>query len=605
MDCADDNLLTVNILKSSQLFFKNHQYITSNNISEYLEFTKLKQVFATDEEQANLWEIFSTLSFNKQEINYESCKTGIESLFGPVNKDEEPYTSKEISKIIDRISKLPSKEYKESKEGKEGKEGNVGIIGKDLKVSSIINDLHFSELDNSQWRGTQTNINESNYFGNDNKEDCPNIRSRQSTIIQQLSFENLLQIKKIFCLLEIQNQKEVYISDLQNLLNKYKFIKLTLEDLIYFISMVSNTGLENYEGKITIDFELYTKAVAKIENKCMELGEKTISEKAIKESIDIKENSGEIIDEIINIESNGNGYFLYYETINKRLKSIILEDIFGMLATKLKSSEKTDFYNSLSERLISLNDRVNEQDLYIKTILQDNLKKQQLLKYVKESIINNENQMRSLEEYYQQQQKSNIKNSITNDQFADYNSIYEENNLLSNKVYELETENNNLKSELSLKDTRVFNLQADLEIIKQNITTEKIDKVEYEKIKLSELPIQKKYDELLKNFADYSDKVKVETKLGESELNKSELKSNRLQTNNSSIDTTEKTHKTSESMNEIHLKVENEKLINYTVKLEKELTEREKLIKKKEKKISLLEEEMKKSKLIVLNFNVY
>jgi len=153
MDCADDNLLTVNILKSSQLFFKNHQYITSNNISEYLEFTKLKQVFATDEEQANLWEIFSTLSFNKQEINYESCKTGIESLFGPVNKDEEPYTSKEISKIIDRISKLPSKEYKESKEGKEGKEGT----NKELKTKG--NRRHISLNDNNN---DNTNDNNNN-----------------------------------------------------------------------------------------------------------------------------------------------------------------------------------------------------------------------------------------------------------------------------------------------------------------------------------------------------------------------------------------------------------------------------------------------------------
>ena len=57
--------------------------------------------------------------------------------------------------------------------------------------------------------------------------------------MKSLKIEQLYELKKLFKLLDLRGKDYIYISDVQEVVKKYKFIKLNQNELLFFLSQFS------------------------------------------------------------------------------------------------------------------------------------------------------------------------------------------------------------------------------------------------------------------------------------------------------------------------------------------------------------------------------
>jgi len=255
-----DDDITNNILDKTTKFFKVYKTVKKSNLNDFLESTNLISIFGSSEEEEILWDLLQKSSDNKENINLETCKKVLRSLLDP-NSNEENKEG-DINSLIDRISLLKER---------------LSAIGH--------------------------NVVRNNTCKDNNKENHIHLVS----IIQEQSLEKLQEYRKVFSLLDLSRKKEIYISEIQDFIARYKFINLTQNEIIHFISLVSTSGKDEYaidnddSEKFTINFELYSKAIAKLEQQILTMDEAETFEKN-NDSYEINVNPQEMLDEIMNAE---------------------------------------------------------------------------------------------------------------------------------------------------------------------------------------------------------------------------------------------------------------------------------------------------------------
>ena len=82
-DIADsiDDTIEVAIMSKVKLFFDLNKKLRKSQLNIFLESINLSDVFGEDEEKEIIWNIFSRLSSNSNEIDYEVCQIGMRELF--------------------------------------------------------------------------------------------------------------------------------------------------------------------------------------------------------------------------------------------------------------------------------------------------------------------------------------------------------------------------------------------------------------------------------------------------------------------------------------------------------------------------------------------
>ena len=287
---------------------------------------------------------------------------------------------------------------------------------------------------------------EQNNDNENNKNDLLNNRisldNKQnfSNFFDNIEIEKIRELRKLFSLLNLQMRENVSITKIKEILNKYKFIKITEDELFQFLELIFNTDknkLNNENQNLTINFELYSKIMSLMEQKILENNNNCFREsKSI--NYEVNEDPIEMTENLINIEK---GIYEYLKGIYD-IKNVFLDMKEQIISNydKILLHSKDENEENLKENILTCDDVFNQKikdfDNFINEIQINSHKKEDKLVYLKHSIFELKNEYQNLQNDYMNIQQNNLneKNDLIemNEQI---NKLIQENKII-NEQYE-------------------------------------------------------------------------------------------------------------------------------------------------------------------------
>jgi len=664
-------------------FFNLHKTLTYEKFNEFMDYIDLSQIFSTDDLEV-IWKTFTIISDGRETIELEEAVKGVNELLSYFYSDntDDLKTEEESNVALNQIEYSPVKENKNTSDEKYVLRTNYEIIIEN--AAEKINDNKANLLNNKSQLMNNTNNdnnNTKNFSSNKNlnlnfdkleinnqanlinrsRQNSVNLSSAQinnllntqsannsaikpinprhrrniTKIFKEIDIETLKQLRRVFSLLDIRNKEVLYIRELSDIL-KYKFINLSFQQLFDFLINLSyddtdSNKLKSFEsihkqGKININFELYSRAISAIEQKILNENFEEFQE-TLNESYEVKETFGEVYENINQLDSESKDYISVLADIFISLRQKYeteSSEIYGSIASltvlcknnnnnnsKINDNEikKTfkSFYdglentkNQIADFFRNFKDKYNDIEVFLKDLNKNNLQccnKISLLKLISEkyerTIKSLEDDYRNLFEKYNTTQPLEVNDDIG--QLMDENAYLKDE--LENKFHAIES----LTAEIRERDESIFNGKIELgKIHKANKEIEK----ESNNYKRSYEEVQKDYERLRNEIYEKILKEEEEASTGKSSLsskktnnsnNKSSLNDFENQKSNfvrNSVFLKEQFLKQeSENANKI-FEMSYEKLVLYCLDVEKANGKFNSLLAEKEVKIKSLEQEI-------------
>ena len=584
---------TADLIEKTNLFFKSFKELTKENLDNYLDFLGLLDIWESEEEKIFLWNTFykynvsgkvvdsSVLKGMREILSKEELKNSVSSF----NENDNDYSRDDnINLIRMSFDKIRSASFIKSSLNK-----NLG--NRDNSKNNLKLDKHMEDL---------------------------------NKFIENCDLKKLKAIKNIMILLNYDNIFKhnflVKESQIKNILDNYTLMAISIEEMIKYLSFISEKTLKSSCNgeEFNINHNAYNLSLKLIENKITKLqNESNINEDLEKDDlssdsiINIK-----ISDSSNQLEKKMNNFIENISSINDEMKINInilkdlenskkkcyhnlINNFKNFLSTKNLENNNgniiklSDNYDTNQEELklniennISyMNKKYEEIDIYIQEI-ENNIKlSEKNFKYLNillDRLIANkinleEEKNRLLMNKIETEKNINVEISKSDEQI---NKLFDEKNILNNKIYELLEEIKNIKLQNKHNKEKINELEKDNEI-KIKETNEKSEEIN--KLKLANNNYKNKYDSLLDEMVQINNKKEMQLKNYENQLI-----SNALNNISKNIELNDK------QKNFVNYNIE--QLLEQFIKLEEKyikknenFEENEKIIKEKNKKINQLE----------------
>jgi hypothetical protein len=631
------------IMTKVKNFFDLYKKLNYDYLYDFLDSISLAEVFGSDEEKQIIWNIFTKNSNEIKEIDYETCKVGMFELFEfyGITSSEENETKNDQSNYLSssgmkEIYDSPTKSFIQNLRdslGNKDKKLDELLTRISLRKSAEKHDkiphyntpfLDKDEIDNTN---ITDNVDESKNFAknfqNNFSVNKPTHRRQITKTFTEIDIDKLQQLRKVFSLLDLRNKEHVYVSELQEVIRKYKFIKLTQDELINFLSLISDDLIQRKEDsniapvnnnlkknsisgllKLSINFELYSRAISVIEQQLLQKNSDTFTEK--NDSYEITENYSEMIEELHSKELESVDYVMVLADTLKSIeylnKNSIIENYEKILNKNFQANEtKQNVLENIKEGVKYMSSKFKDMEIFLKEMNSMSTKKQNKLAYLKLIISKIENNLKNAEEDYRTLfQKFNSQQPVEIDEETEL--LIEENKYLKDQKILKDEEIGKLEKISDEKDEQIYDLMAKLE---KSANVEKDLKANFNLLKSEYDSLKKNYDNLIN---DIYEKIKKEEEKNEKEQQMSNDKNSNLKNSGKkdSINLNTNTKSMSErdtiiklrdkiKFNEENKKIFDmnyEQLILYTLNIEnlnKQLEEKNSL---KEKRIKDLEAEV-------------
>ena len=613
------------IMSKVKQFFDLNKKLKHSQLNIFLHSINLSDVFGEDEEKEIIWNIFSRLSSNKEEIDYEICRTGMKELFlfyGITGDDteniKENYNQHESLDQINTHCTTEDKIFITTPLKTTLTNSHDPINNKDRKFDELLYRISIkntpdkfqkfntpyleSELNNR--KDSQEN-NVTNRFElknkiNDLDGEVTLVRKRSlerkiTKTFTEIDIEKLQQLRKVFTILDLRNKENVYISEIQDVIRKYKFIKLTTDELVNFLRLISDDIMksgENNQQKFSINFELYSRAISAIEQQLLQVNSDTFEEK--NDSYELTENFVELIEELNKMEFETIDHIIVLAEIIKssdlRVEGSLCENYEKLLKKNFSVKENECIVkNNIQEDLIVFHNKIKDAQLFLQEINQVSLKKQSKLSSLKNTILKLENNLKLAEEDLRCMfEKVNMNQPMEIDDETE--RLFEENSYLNDQKILKENKILALQKELNEKQEQIFILDNKLEKLK---TIENENKTSYLNLKKEFEILENNYKFLVNDIYEKIDKE--ETK----EVTNS--KNNYNSSKTSHINESENTQKIKENLSKNELtkkfvEMNYDQLLIYTLNTESLSTQLEEKNSQKDQRIKVLEKELNEIK---------
>lgn len=676
---------------------KNLIYENFYDFMDYLEFT---QIFSKDELEV-IWKTFTIIAEDREALELQDAIKGVNELLGYYysdsdnknndqdihennkNNDQDKYRTDDNYQlkyfdpelkcnIINNDDLINYNTYNGNGDDNDknnspylvenkkcdsiSKNNTMDLINKDLNTS---NNFIISDEINTNTRDGNS-LDNKTYHSGANSINNPKkpIHERKITkIFKEIDVETLKQLRKVFSLLDIRNKQYLHIGELQDIL-KYKFINLTYDRILEFLQYLSydldaatgnvllNKNL-NYSnsafdiqrnGKISINFELYSRAVSAIEQKIFIENIEEFHE-TLNQSHEVKENFEELLDDLDSLEGESRDYICVIAEIFITLRqkyeadSIEIDNYISLLTNNLHKNlegicEKNNFHDNTVS--IDNSNNIDETNLFYLKVFNDLFSsfddlKSHLIEYFKslknkyedleiflKDLNTNSNHINSkvgllrlISEKYEENTKSLEE---------DYKTLYERYNStlpveINDELELLMEENAYLKDELESKvniieaskkdqrekDDKIINMDFEISKMQRNYSDLQAELYQY---KRSHEDLQKDYSKL---------RNEIYEKILAEEENSKNSKSPDDSIGSSSICESfflkqKFLKEESESANKI-LRMSYEKLVLYCLDVEKRSGKLTSLFAKQENKIKALQQEIEDLKNQIHQFN--
>jgi hypothetical protein len=476
-DAMNENeTITTNVLKKLANFFSERSSLTYNHLNDFLEELNLTDVFGSDGDKAIIWNIFTRISGNQNEIDQESCKQGILEIFefyGVTNKNEEGDMQDLQDKLVGVRESVQMKEKK---------------------------------LDDLLTRITTGKPKEE-------KKKKPRHERKITKVFSEINIDKLQQLRKIFSLLDLRNKEYVYIADIQDVIKKFKFIKITQDELITFLSFISDDLKATLDilnnGKLSINYDLYSRAMSAIEQQILQ---NNLSDTYVEknDSYEVNDNWNDLLEELGAIETEGSDYILVLSELVKcmeaRVNESIVENYERIVNRDLGVGESEgSIREQVTEGITNFRNKVKDFNIFLKELGKTINKGGYRIESLKQVITRMEVNFKTLEDDYRAlfERLNSTQPTEVNDETE---QLMDENMYLNEQVVHKNNEIEDLNKQIDVRDEQLFNLQVRLD---KCAIKEKENLTEYNKIKYAHDELKKTYDQLLN---DIYEKIQNEEK---------------------------------------------------------------------------------------------
>ena len=299
---------------------------------------------------------------------------------------------------------------------------------------------------------------------------------------------------------------------------------------------IKSTNLQ----KLSINFELYSRAVSTIEKQLLKVNSDTFTEK--NESYEITENYQEMIEDLNNIELENVDYVMVLADITKsiqyRIYDSIIENYEKILNKRYYETETEEYVKeNLKEGIEIFQNKLKDMEIFLKEMSNSSIKKQNKLCYLKIIINKIDSNLKNLEEDYRNLfQKFNTNQPVEIDEETE--RLLEENTLLLEQKEQRDDYIEKLNKQIDEKDNQIFDVQNRLDRL--NTTYNELRK-DFNRINNEYSSLKKNYDVLLNEIYE---KIK----------NEENTEDNKKTENNTNINENSNTHSWSERDTIIKLK---------------------------------------------------
>jgi hypothetical protein len=354
---------------------------------------------------------------------------------------------------------------------------------------------------------------------------------------------------------------------------------------------------------MSINFELYSRAVSAIEQQLLNGNSDTFTEK--NDSYEINENYSDMIDDLNNLEQENVDYVMVLEDIRKaieyRFRDEIVDNYERLLTKNFYLDENEEILKEqIEEGKQNFLNKLKDMNIFLKEMNSSSVKKQNKLSYLKIIVNKLESNFKILDEDYRNLfQKLNMNQPV---EISDETErLLEENSYLTEQKELKDHQIDLLNKQIDEKDEQLFILQSKVD----KLVVLEID-ANKEKVSLkNELQEMKKaYDALLNDI--YEKIKKEEESAGKNQKNSENLAGNNINKNSIQDKDTIMKYRDKILLNDDNKKIAEmnyEQLLLYTLEPERLNKLMEDKNKSNEKKIKDMDTELQKLNKVIAEHN--
>lgn len=435
------------VINNIKKFFDQNSELSKNNFDKFLEEVGLLEIFNSEEEKTYIWEVLLKQAPNGI-LDLDKATKGVKEIFNPVEEEN------------NSISPQQGQPEEEK-----------------------------SNLSNTQQETTKKHKH----------------KRSVTKFFSQIDVGKIRQLRKVFSLLNLQDKGSVTVSQIQDILSKYKFIKIPLEELITFLNHIcsdeSPSSLSTNENHLlTIDFELYSKAIAIMEKQLLQTNSDFFTENQNdSDSYEISDDPLEMIEDLMNIEQENSDYLMLLSDIKMSLRdcnNCTIENYNKLLSGAPKTNEES-LKENISHSNFSFSNKLNDLDMFIKDMDINIKKKISKLEYFKSSLSVLLQNYKNLEDDYKKLFARMNTNEIPVDDTVD--KLLDENNAMSKLLDEKNNSIEKLQKEIKEKENSFSKLLLEYN---QSDSESKEKTKEINRLIANNEKLRKDYDLMVNNVLD-------------------------------------------------------------------------------------------------------
>ena len=388
------------VINNTKTFFSQNSELSKNNFDKFLEEVGLLEIFNSEEEKTYIWEVLLKQGPNGI-LDLDKAIKGVEEIFNPVDEENNGTNDQQG----------PPEEEK-------------------------------ANISNSQPEMAKKHKH----------------KRSVTKFFSQIDIGKIRQLRKVFSLLNLQDKGSVTISQIQDLLSKYKFIKIPLEELVTFLNHIcsddSPSSLSANENHLlTIDFELYSKAMSIMERQLLQTNSDFFTENQNdSDSYEISNDPLEMIEDLMNMEQENNDYIMLLSDIKMSLRECNNSTIenYNKLLSNVQKKNEESLKENISHSNFSFINKLSDLDMFIKDMDTNSKKKIGKLEYFKSSLSILLQNYKNLEDDYKKLFSRMNTNEMPVDDTVD--RLLDENNAISKLLDEKANSIEKLQKEIKEKD---------------------------------------------------------------------------------------------------------------------------------------------------------
>ena len=452
------------------LYFKQYNcLIERQNLYILLEFLHIDGFFDNNDTEL-LWDLLTNFNKEKQYITQSDC----ERIFKRISLHAVKLNNNDSNDLNTSLVDYPSEIVKDA-------------------LENIMKEITFLNSNKSQ--------------------------RRIAEVYNNTSLRTLIQLKKIFQLLDISFKQYIHINEI-NILLKFSFVTLTFNDVLGFILtfalnvnsfLTSNNEIMCYdeiiETKIQIDSDLLKIALSTIDNKLIEEeynhNQDYLLEQEVKQNSNEKtvENNNQLslnINQLLKIQKHIQ-FSNEYSSITSSIFNSIMYLINNTVKVNLEKLNDELIKESFTSSLISIERKSTEFDFFLKEVEKVFSYNNYLITHLRQDLKRSEEQYKDLESDFEA--LFNQMNQNKNDLFVEeVQGLIDENNYLKDLVKNSNDEYYNLKLQINSNEEKYLLLQEELsKTIKDKLNLVELNKELNEKLDQS----QKDYDSVYYKLLEY------------------------------------------------------------------------------------------------------